>query len=137
MSPEMKKQLKEIFGFVIAFGFLQLCVFFILGLGAVQVPFLKALAGTAAGCAVAMLNIILLAVGIERAVGRGEKSAQAAMGGGYMLRLAVIAVYVFAMIKLPGAINLWAAIIPLVFPRIAILLINLKNSGKTDGGESL
>lgn len=133
LSPEMKKQLREILGFVALFGFVQLCVFFILGRTAIDVPFLKALAGTAAGCAVAMLNILFLAIGIEKAVNKGEKGAQAAMGGGYMLRLAVIAVYVFAVIKLPDAFNVWAAIIPLTFTRIAIMIINLKNAGIKGG----
>ena len=135
LSPEMKKQLREILGFVIALGFVQLCVFFILGRTMAEVPFLKALAGTAAGCAVAMLNMLLLAIGIEKAVDKGEKAAQAAMSGGYMLRLAVIAVYVFAAIKLPGIFNVWAAIIPLTFTRIAIMIINLKNAG-TKGGDN-
>ena len=133
LSPEMKKQLREILGFVLAFGFVQLCVFFILGRTAVEVPFLKALAGTAAGCAVAMLNMLLLAIGIEKAVDKGEKGAQSARGGGYMQRLAVIAVYVFAAIKLPGVFNVWAAIIPLTFTRIAIMIINLKNAGRKAG----
>lgn len=133
MSPEMKKQLKEIAGFVIALGFLQLCVFFILGRATMDAAFLKALAGTLAGCAVAMLNILLLAAGLERAVEKGEKGAQLSMGSGYLLRLAVIAVYVFAAIKLPGIFNIWAAIVPLVFPRIAIMIITFKKSKQ--GGE--
>ena len=135
LSPEMKKQLREILGFVIALGLVQLCVFFILGRTAIEVPFLKALAGTAAGCAVAMLNMLLLAIGIERAVDKGEKAAQAAMSGGYMLRLAVIAVYVFAVIKLPGVFSVWAAIIPLTFTRIAIMMITLKNASRKGGGD--
>ena len=135
LSTEMKKQLREILGFVLALGFVQLLVFFILSRTAVEIPFLRALAGTAAGCAVAVLNMLFLAIGIEKAVEKSEKGAQAAMGGGYMLRLAVIAVYVFAVIKLPGVFNVWAAIIPLTFTRIAIMIINLKNAGRKAGGD--
>ena len=127
MTPQMKKQLKEIGLMILALGVLQLGVFALLT-RAMNLYFLRCLAGTAAGCLIAVLSIVMLAVGIENAVDKGEKGAQAAMSGGYMLRLAVTAVYVFAVIKLPGIFNIWAAVIPLIFPRLAIMIINLKNS---------
>ena len=127
MTPQMKKQLKEIAGLILALGVLQLGVFAFLT-RAMNLYFLRSLAGTAAGCLIAVISMVMLAVGIENAVDKGEKGAQAAMSGGYMLRLAVTAVYVFAVIKLPGIFNIWAAVIPLIFPRLAIMIINLKNS---------
>ena len=134
MTPQMKKQLKEIAGLILALGVLQLGVFAFLT-RAMNLYFLRSLAGTAAGCLIAVISMVMLAVGIENAVDKGEKGAQAAMSGGYMLRLAVTAVYVFAVIKLPGIFNIWAAVIPLVFPRIAIMIINLKNSkSQSQGG---
>ena len=133
MSPEMKKQLKEIVGFILAFGVLEAGVCAILS-GVLDAPFLRCLAGTAAGCAVSALSMVMLAFGIEKSVAKGEKGAQATMGGGYMLRLAVIAVYVFAVIKLPGVFNIWAALVPLVFPRLAVMAINIKNNKKQQGG---
>ncbi len=132
LSPEMKKQLREIFGFVLAFGFVQLMAFlayYAYSRAGLPAGFLRALAGTAAGCAAASLNLLFMALGIERAVEKGEKRAQASMASGYMLRLAAMAVYVFAVIKLPSVFNLWAAVIPLVFPRAAIAIINLKKVG--------
>lgn len=135
MTPEMKKQLKEIGQMVLALGVLQLGVFAVLS-RAINLYFLRCLAGTAAGCAVAMLSVVMLAIGIERAVEKSEKAAQSAMSSGYILRLAVVAVYVFAAIKLPGIFNIWAAVIPLVFPRLAIMIINLKNSkSQSQGGD--
>ena len=134
MSPEMRKQLKELAGFILAMGVLQTGVCAILA-GTVNAPFLRCLAGTAAGCFVSILSMVLLAVGIERAVDRGEKKAQASMGGGYMIRLAVVAVYVFAVIKLPAVFNIWAALIPLVFPRLSVMAINLKNNKKQGGAD--
>ena len=127
MTPQMKKQLKEIAGLIFALGVLQLGVFALLT-RAMNQYFLRCLAGTAAGCVIAVISMVMLAVGIENAVDKGEKGAQAAMSGGYMLRLVVTAVYVFAVIKLPGIFNIWAAVIPLIFPRLAIMIINLKNS---------
>ena len=134
MTPQMKKQLKEIGLMILALGVLQLVVFALLT-RAMNSYFLRCLAGTAAGCAVAFISMVMLAIGIEKAVDKGEKGAQAAMSGGYMLRLAVIAVYVFAVIKLPGVFNVWAAIIPLTFTRIAITIITLKNAGRKGGGD--
>ncbi len=134
MSPEMKKQLKEIIGFILAFGVLEVGVCAVLS-GTLSFSFLRCLAGAAAGCAVGALSMVMLAFSIEKSVAKGEKGAQASMGGGYMLRLAVIAVYVFAVIKLPGIFNIWAALIPLLFPRLAVMAINLKNNKKQGGGD--
>ena len=135
MTPQMKKQLKEIGLMILALGVLQLGVFALLT-RAMNSYFLRCLAGTAAGCAVAFISMVMLAIGIEKAVDKGEKGAQASMSGGYILRLAVTAVYVFAMIKLPGIFNIWAAVIPLLFPRLAIMAINLKNSkSQKQGGD--
>ena len=130
----MKKQLKELVTMILALGVLQLGVFAVLS-RFFSFFFLRCLAGTAAGCAVSALSMVLLALGIERAVDKDGKKAQASMGGGYMLRLAVVAVYVFAVIKLPGIFNIWAALVPLVFPRLAVMAINLKNNKKQGGGD--
>lgn len=134
MSPEMKKQLKELGAMILALGVLQLGVFAVLS-RFMSLFFLRCLAGTAAGCAVSVLSMVLLGLGIERAVDKDGKKAQASMGGGYMLRLAVVAVYVFAVIKLPGIFNIWAALVPLVFPRLAVMAVNLKNNKKQGGGD--
>lgn len=129
MSPEMKKQLKEIAGMILALGILEagVCALIARGFGPF---FLRCLAGDAAGCAVAFFGMLMLAVSIERAVEKSEKAAQTAMSGGYLLRLAAVAVFVFAVIKLPKVFNVWAAVVPLIFPRLAIMLINLKNGGE-------
>ena len=135
MTPQMKKQLKEIAGLIFALGVLQLGVFAVVT-RTINTYFLRCLAGTGAGCFMGLLSIVMLAISIENAVDKGEKGAQAAMSGGYMLRLAVVAVYVFAVIKLPGIFNVWAAVIPLIFPRLAIMIINLKNSkSQKQGGD--
>lgn len=134
MNPEMKKQLREIIGLVLALGVLQavVCALIAGGFGGL---FLRCLAGTAAGCLIAALSMVLLALSIEKAVDKGEKGAQSSMGLSYILRLAVIAVYLFAVIKLPGIFNIWAAAVPLVFPRLAVMAINFKNSKKQGGGD--
>ena len=136
MTPEMKKQLKTIGGMVLALGVLQLGVCAVIT-RAFNKLFLQCLAGTGAGCVVAILVMVMLAIGIELAVDKGEKGAQAAISGGYLLRLAVVAAYVFAVIKFPAVFNVWAAVIPLVFPRLAIMAINFKTkkSGKQGGDD--
>ncbi len=132
LSPEIKKQVKTISAAVLAMGLVQLGVFLVLSFTA-QVSFAKALAGTAAGCLAAVLNLVLLAVSVEKSVAKSSRGAQAHMTLAYMGRLLLTAAEVIAVIKLPGIFNLWAAVIPLVFPRIAIMLINFKSKRK--GGE--
>ncbi len=132
LNPQLKKQVGEILAAVAVMGFLQLAVFFVVG-RFVSVGFLSAFLGTLVGCLLASLNIILLARNIEKSVDKNEKGAQYSMSLGYMLRLALTAVVIFAAIKLPQLVNLWAVIIPLIFPRIAIMVINLKFKKQGDG----
>lgn len=132
LSSELKKQVREILSIVLVLGVLQLLVFFVIG-RFWPIPFITALLGTVIGCLLASLNLFLLARNVDKSVEKDSKGAQYSMSLGYTLRLALTAVVVFAAIKLPQLLNLWAVIIPLVFPRTAIMLINFKS--KKQGGE--
>ncbi len=96
------------------------------------VSFSKALLGTLLGYTLASLNFFLLALSVSGSVERGSRA------GGFMLvsytvRLGLIAAVIFAVIKLPTVFNLWAAVIPLLFPRAAITLLTiLKKGDSTD-----
>lgn len=133
MNPQLKKQVSEILAAILVMGLVQLAVFFVIG-RFTEAAFLPALLGTLAGCLPASLNIVLLARNIEKSVEKNEKGAQYSMSIGYMLRLVLTAAVIFAAIKLPQLFNVWAAVIPLLFPRLAIAFINLKS--KKHGGES-
>lgn len=87
------------------------------------------LLGTLFGAAVAFLNYFFLAVYIERSVKKKKNAALSAMGGGYFLRMFFIAVMIYLAIK-SNYINHWAMIVPLVFPRIIIMILSAMDSRK-------
>ncbi len=78
--------------------------------------------GTLLGCAAAVINFALMGIILEKCVARG-KGAQGLMGMGYILRLAIIAAVIIWAIK-ADYLNWVCAAIPLLFPRIAIYIIN-------------
>ncbi len=133
LSPETKKQIGNISSIVLIFGLVQAVVFAVLS-RVTSVTLLQGLAGTVAGCLMAVFNLLLLGISVEKSLKKGEKNAQAYMSITYIGRLLITAALLIAVIKLPGIFNLWAAVIPLVFPRIAILIINLKSKNK--GGDT-
>lgn len=128
LSDITKKQVKNITVFIAVLGLTELCVFFVLSC-LKALSFLPSLAGTVAGCLFSALNFVLLAFSVEKSLKKGAKGAQAHMSLTYTGRLLLTAVFVFVVIKLPNIFNLWAAVIPLVFPRIAIMLMNFRNKG--------
>lgn len=83
---------------------------------------IPAVLGTLLGCAVAVFNFALMGIILERCISRG-KSASWLMGMGYIVRLAIIAASILWAIKAPY-LNYICAVIPLLFPRIAIFIIN-------------
>lgn len=89
----------------------------------------KSLLGGLIGVGTAVLNFGLLALTLELSLGKGSKRAQGYMGMSYLLRLALIAVIVVLSIR-SNHINYLAVVIPLIFPRIVIMVLNLSNSKK-------
>lgn len=77
--------------------------------------------GLLAGTAVMLLNFIILGMSAERAVERSVSSAKRLMFGSYLLRLTITGVLFFAGVKLPQ-INLFAAAIPQLYPKVAYTL---------------
>ncbi|MGN1098285.1 MAG: ATP synthase subunit I [Clostridia bacterium] len=133
LSPELKQQVRSISAVVLILGAAELAVSLILSL-IWDISFLKALAGDVLGCLCAILNFYLLAKSVEKSLSKDVKGAQAHMSLTYMGRLLLTAAVVIIAIKLPRIFNLWAAVIPLIFPRVAIMLTNLKSKNK--GGEN-
>ena len=80
--------------------------------------------GAALGYAAAMANFILLAVTLSKSLGKAEHATRT-MGLSYVLRMFLIAAVVLTAIKLP-LFNYVAAVLPLVFPRFAIMIMNLR-----------
>ena len=94
--------------------------------------------GVVYGAAFASLNFFYLAHSVQKNVGLDEKSAKMHMVGSYNARLVLTAVMVIIAAKVEF-IHFWAAIIPLIFPRLAVHLIGIKlfiDSHKNKGSEN-
>ncbi len=78
--------------------------------------------GTLLGCIVSVLNFFLMGLFLEKSVSK-EKGASSLMGMGYILRLIIIAAAIIWAIKV-SYLNYVCVVIPLIFPRIAIYIIN-------------
>lgn len=90
------------------------------------------LGGNALGLLVAAGNFFLMAMTVQTAVGREQKKAASLMKASQTGRmLAMLAVLIVGVAVL-GA-DLWATLIPLFFPRIAIVLRPLFNKWLPDG----
>ena len=96
----------------------------------------KVLLGNIFGGAVAVLNFLLMGITVQKAVQKDEKGAASLMKLSQTLRNMMILVAAVLAIVLPF-MNPVAAIIPFFFPRIAIMLIPLRdrkiNNGKENG----
>ncbi len=114
-SEAVYKTAREICATVFALGAAE-CVIFSLCMG------LKSdiLLGALYGCSFAAANFFFLAYCVKKSVKKG-KSAQSFIGATYSLRLLLTGVMVVLAAKV-DFLNLWAAVLPLIFPRLAIFL---------------
>ena len=83
--------------------------------------------GTLYGCAFASANFFYLAYCVKQSTSRSEGSAKAYMGATYSSRILLTGVMLFIAAKV-DIIYFCSAVIPLVFPRIAVFILTL--SGK-------
>lgn len=83
---------------------------------------LKILIGTLYGCVFTSANFFYLARCVNKCVEKEEKAAKAYMGSTYTIRMLLTAVMIIVAAKV-DIIHFWAAIIPLVFTRIAVMAV--------------
>lgn len=129
MSKEVWLEIKKMLLCIALMLILELLVFFILGFFDIAVLY-----GGLLGSLVSFLNFFFLAVTVEMSVKKGKANAQGTMGISYMVRLLFIALAVVFAIK-SSYINYVSAVIPLIFPRISILILNIlskKGEAKKD-----
>ena len=82
------------------------------------------LAGVLYGCTFTSLNFFYLAYSVQKSTQKSENGAKAYMSATYSSRMFLTAVMIFIAAK-ADFINIWAAVIPLAFTRIAIFIIPL------------
>lgn len=81
--------------------------------------------GALAGYSLACLYYFMLACSVETSMTKEtEDEARLHQFRSYWVRLGVIAIVLVAVIYAPQ-VNAWATIIPLVFPRLAIYILNV------------
>ena len=86
------------------------------------------LIGVLYGTTFAALNFFYLAYCVDKSVTKGENGAKAYMSATYSVRIFLTGLMIFIAAAV-NIINIWAAIIPLVFQRIAIFIISLFKRG--------
>lgn len=77
------------------------------------------LTGALLGASAAVLNFLLMGLTIQGAIGLEEKDAKIRLRGSQNLRMLLLTLIAVLGAVLPW-FNLWAVLIPLFFPRIAI-----------------
>lgn len=118
------KETQYIISFVIIFSVLMQAVFLIVGRWNYTV-----LLGNLWGAAVAIGNFFVMGLFVQKAVTQDEKDARQTVKASQSLRFAGIFVLTVIGILIPF-LNSIAVVIPLVFPRIAIMLRPLINKNQ-------
>lgn len=82
--------------------------------------------GTLYGCLFTSINFFYLAYSVIKSTEKSENGAKAYMSATYSSRIFLTAVMIFIAAKVE-IINIWAAIIPLAFTRIAVFIVSILN----------
>lgn len=89
--------------------------------------------GNLLGAAAAILNFFLLGLTVQNVANKDDQDrAKTTMKFSQVFRLLALAIVIILAIIFKNVFNLWATIIPLIFPRIAIAFRPLFNK-KMDG----
>ena len=92
---------------------------------------IKVVFGGILGATVCTFNFYYLARCVSKAMDKTESSeAKNYVSGSYFIRILIVAATLILAIKLPEYFNYIAAAIPFVFPRIVIMVLNLKKKGE-------
>ena len=113
MDPTIKRDTKYIAMVVVILTVLMEAVFLIIGKWNVTVLF-----GGLLGAATAMLNFVLMALGVQKSLEKEEKDAKSAMKVSHSMRMLMMVVICAIAAMLPGVFNLAATVIPLLFPSV-------------------
>ena len=118
LSRELWLEVKKMAAYIGAMVLIMVIIFALFGYFGIPI-----ILGGLLGGIVALLNFFFLATAIEKSV-NGHNSPKGTLVSSYSLRLISIGVVVVFAIKSPY-INYLAVVIPLLFPRIAIMAENL------------
>ncbi len=115
LDKAIKKETAYITLWVIILSVLTQAVFLIIGAWEWEVLF-----GNILSAGVSILNFLLMGISVQKSLGRDEKSVKQFMKGSSMLRTFMIFAVAAVGVSLP-VFSPWTVLIPLFFPRIAIM----------------
>lgn len=123
LSKDVKKEIIKMLVGILVLTAVMLIIFACFGY--FDIP---TILGGLFGGFVAFVNFVLLALAIERSLS-GFGNAKATLASSYVLRLIIIGIAVVFAIK-SSYLNYLSAVIPLIFPRIIIMAINLSKKSE-------
>lgn len=127
LNDTVKKETLYISYWVLILSAVMEAVFLIIGKWGIDV-----LLGNILGAAAGIFNFLLLGITVQKAVNKDEKDVKTFMRGSQSLRtllLFVIAAISAVLDNTFGITNIWATLIALIFPRIAIAISPLVRKG--------
>ena len=127
LDPTVKRETLYVAAVVLILSVLMQAVFLMLGQWNLTV-----LWGNLLSASASILNFLLLGITVQNAVEKEEKEARTMVKASQSLRLLFMLVVAVIGAALPSVFNLWAVLIPLLFPRVAVMLhplINRKEGG--------
>ena len=126
----VRKETKYIAIWVVIFSMAMQAVFLVLAKWNYTV-----LLGNLLGALISVGNFFLLGLTVQKAVTKEEKDAKQLMKLSGSLRLLLLFVVVVIGAALP-CFDIWAVVIPLLFPRVAIAIRPAWDRRKDTGGET-
>lgn len=134
IDPAVVRETKYIALFVIALSAVMQCVFLILGKWDMTVLLGNLFIGSAV-----ILNFFLMGLFVQKAVMQEQKEAKKTVTLSLTLRNVMMFAFLAVAVLLPSVFNLWASVIPVTFPRIAVFcapLFGKKTKDSSEGGEN-
>ena len=119
------KETKYIAFWIVVLSIIMEAVFLILNKWNLAVLF-----GNLLSASLGVLNFFLMGLGVQKAVTQEEKEARQTMKLSNMLRMFLMVIVVVLGVSIKAAFDMWAVLIPLFFPRIAMLIRPIFNKRK-------
>lgn len=123
ISRTSLKEVARVSGGIFLLGIIEFVIFLFAGADIVDTTI-----GILLGCACSSFNFLILAITLEFSLS-GNKIAGLTVGASYILRLTIAAIVIYISIK-SQYINHWAAIIPLFFQSIVIIILSILPKGE-------
>lgn len=124
------KETRYIALWVLALSVIMELIFLIINMWDITV-----LLGNVLSAFVTVLNFLLMGIGVQKAVSQDEKGAKQTMKVSQMLRMLMLLIAAVLGVYL-SVFNTWAVLIPLFFPRIAILVRPFFDKSQNTGKEN-